>query len=497
MTAQLHAAEIDFKIGDDGYGRLKVYVLKKISTVNLSSKAVYFFRTAVKASICNNNGVNIAPGNLTSYQHYPALYSFAKSLTCMDPAETANIRLLNYAPITINSSITTSRSDSTDKTLTNSSQQSVGSSSSQTNSFGVSVLGGMMMEAPMWSIGFEYDYAYTKEHNQERSASTGNSAGQQNAFGETFSIKDWGIYAAVGEKEPQVTWVCAQEYPWDVLQFRSKGAGTEIEVPKAISDRMLIDGCVLPPSQLSQFGTDFTLTGEWSFVPEQENVDPDAELILIKLDTQYVLASHSRSSANGDFKLELSLSEPKPAECQMTLSWWQVMCLALNGLVPGRNDASLNLEKLPARRFPAQTGTPLTITSPTNTLLCVARGFSSGMIADVATQPGSFTLAFKVTDTVGEVSLYIKHWKLDATGLVLTMKINGQDMPVQFVDAVQGSGGTSNRTDIALRTTDYMAEDFSDYLIVGLNVVEVTITAADSTPAPAVARYCLAAVVVS
>ncbi|UNK48538.1 hypothetical protein MNR01_12350 [Lysobacter sp. S4-A87] len=495
MTSELHAQDYPYSLSANGDVRLKLFVFKRISTVNLESRVVYLIRAALKVSIYNPKGININPGPMTEYKDYPALFSFTKTLTSKVAAEKNNFRLLSYAPITVNSAINTSRSDSHDQQLTNSTQQSVGSSTSQTNSFGVNVQGGVMMDMPMWSVGFSYEHAYAEAQSRENAQASGTSTGQQLGNVDSFSIKDWGIYASSNQTNLQAGWVCAQEYPWDVLQFRSVTGGTgDIEMPRPILDRMLIDDCVLPPSQLSLFGTDFTFTSDWSFTPTEENVDMDTPLVALSVDTAYMLGSHERTGTSPPYSLAFKLSTPARDTKEFTLTWWELECLALNALVPGRNDASLNLEKLPAKRFP--TTTPLTVTSPTNTLLCVAKGFTAGMVADVATTPATYHLAFKVTDTVGEVSLYLKHWKHDAAAVRLDIKVNEFDLPAQYVDAKQGVGGMSNRTQIILRSVDYMAEDFCDYLKVGLNEIKVTVSTAESPP-PATARYCLAAIVVS
>ncbi|WP_175687695.1 hypothetical protein [Burkholderia anthina] len=497
MTPEIHAQELRYSLNGNGYVCLKVFVVKRISTINLKTQPVYLIKTVLKVSIYNNQDFNINPGPVTSYMNYPAMFSFTKSLTCSASSQSANFKLLNYSPITVNSSITTSRSDVTDNTQTNSSQQSVGSSSSQTNSFGVDVQAGWMMESPLLSIGLSYDHAYTSANSQERTTAQGSSASQQNGIADSYSIKDWGIYAKVNREDLQTTWVCAQEYPWDILQYRSADGTGNIDLPQPIVDRMLVGDCVLPPSQLSQFGTDFTFTADWSFMPSEFNVDVTTPLLSFDIDTAYVLGSHQRTGDAPPYSLAASLGQSTTNSNSLALTWWQLECLALDAIVPGRNDASANFDKLPASRFPASSSVPLVVMSPTNTLLCVAPGFSPGMIVDVAKNDATYTLAFKVLETVGEITLYLKHWKLDPTGVVVNIEVNGAALPAQYVDAVQGAGGMANRTDITLRSTDYMAEDFSDYLVVGLNTVVVTVSASEASVPADTARYCLAAVVVS
>lgn len=497
MIPELHAYEQQYSLGENGSATLKVFVFKKINTLNLATKPVYIIKTALRVSIYNNQVFNLAAGSILAYQNYPALFSFKQTLTSLAPAEKDSFRLLSYAPQTVNSSVTVSRSDSDVAGVTNSAQQSIGSSTSQTNSFGVNAQGGIMVALPLFTVGANYDYAYTSAQSQERGTATSAQSEEQTGNADSYSIKDWGVYAQVNRGKLEAGWICGQEYPWNVLQYRTQNSSGNIDLPEPVVARMLEGNCVLPPSQLSQFGTDFTFTAEWSFTPTEANVNLDTPLLSIPLTIAYVLASHQRLGFSPPYHLAASLSQPSTSNFDLILNWGQLECLALNPVIAARNDASLNFQKVPAARFPTGPSRPLTLTSPTNTLFFTASGFSPGMIVDVAQGPASYTLKFKLTDTVGELSLYLKHWKLDPAGLVLTITINEFTLPVQYVDALQGEGGMGNRTTIGLRSTDYMAEDFADYVIVGLNTITVTVGLNDALPRPSVARYCLSAVVVS
>lgn len=497
MIPELHAYEQQYSLGGNGSVSLKVFVFKKINTLNLATKPVYLIKTALRVSIYNKQDFNIAAGSIVAYRNYPALFSFKQALTSLVPAEATNFKLLNYAPQTVNSSVTISGSNSELDAVTNTAQQSMGSSTSQTNSFGVNAQGGIMMGLPLFTLGANYDYAYSSAQSQERGIASSALSEQQAVSADSYSIKDWGVYAQVNRERLETRWICSQEYPWDVLQYRSQNGQGNIDLPKPVIARMLQGNCVLPPSQLSQFGTDFTFTAEWSFTPTESNVNVNTPLLSIPLTIAYLLASHERTGISPNYQLAASLSQPSTTHFEMTLSWGELECLALNPVMAARNDASLNFQKVPAARFPSNRVHPFTLTSPTNTLFFTASGFSPGMVVDVTEGPVSYTLKFKLTDTVGELSLYLKHWKLDAAGLVLTITVNDFTLPVQYVDALQGEGGMGNRTNIGLRSTDYMAEDFADYVVVGLNTVTVTVGLNDALPRPGVARYCLAAAVVS
>lgn len=495
IIPDLYAIEQRQTLDGNGSLALKVFVTKKIATVDLHSRPVFHIQTALKASIYNLSDVDIGAGSLTQYMNYPAIFNFTTSLEAGVAGEAKGFRLHSYAPITVNSSITTSRSDSSDKQLTSSLGQSVGSSNSQTNSFGVNIEAGVMMDLPMFSVGLSYDHAFAAQESRDRSSSSGSAATHGQGIQDGFSIKDWGIYAKVDRENLQAGWVCGQEYPWDLMQFRSLNSSGSIDLPQAIVDRMLMDDCVLPPSQLSQFGTDFTFTAEWRFKPSGAFPDVDANIFTVAVDARYALASHQRLGQPGAYTISASLGGAVADQMTLPLTWWQMECLALNPLIATRNDAAINFSKLAATHF-GGSGKAVLAASPTNTLLCRGAGFAQGMVADVSSAPATYTLAFKVTDTVGDLSLLLKHWKLDDTPLAMAIDINGTALPQEIIDARQGNGATANRSEIILRTSDYMADDFCQYIQVGLNTVTVTVTALASPPSGKTARYCLAAALV-
>lgn len=496
IIPDLHAIEQRQELDGNGSIALKLFVTKRISTVDLRSEPVFHIQSALKASIYNRNAVDIGSGSITQYMNYPAIFNFQKSLTTGVQSEAQGFRLHSYSPITVNSSITTSRSDSTDKQLTSSIGQSVGSSTSQTNSFGVNVQGGLMMDLPMFSVGVSYDHAFSRQNSHDSSTSSGSASTHGQGIQDGFSIKDWGIYAKVDRENLKAGWVCGQEYPWDIMQFRSLNAAGSIDLPQAIVDRMLMDDCVLPPSQLSQFGTDFTFTAEWSFKPSGAFPDVDATVFTLTVDTRYALASHQRLGQAGEYTISATLGGAVSDQLSLPVSWWQMECLALNPLIASRNDAAINFTKLADSCFGGSDSSVL-VASPTNTLICKGKGFAPGMLADVTSGSASYTLAFKVTDTVGDLSLLLRHWKLDDAPLALTVNVNGIDLPQEIVDSRQGNGATANRTDIILRTSDYMDENFCEYVQVGMNTVTVAVKALSPPVATQKAVYCLAAALVA
>ena len=87
------------------------------------------------------------------------------------------------------------------------------------------------------------------------------------------------------------------------------------------------------------------------------------------------------------------------------------------------------------------------------------------------------TLSFKISDTVNDYSLNMKHWKTKEIGIILTFIINGDlnNPIVKLVDSLEAEGGESNLLTISLRNTNFGTIDYHDYLQMGLNTVEINI----------------------
>jgi hypothetical protein len=167
---------------------------------------------------------------------------------------------------------------------------------------------------------------------------------------------------------------------------------------------------------------------------------------------------------------------------------------AIIGFVPNK----FTVEPTPCSSTAASNAVPFKIASTTNTLLVEdttqypsnssGAGFTASQTSLKATFAQactslSITAYFKVVDTLKDYKLYLKHWKAGSQGLQLTITINGDtdNSIVKYVDTVESEGGEDNLLAISLRKQDYSATDYHDYLQLGLNSIEVTITPIDTT----------------
>ena len=115
----------------------------------------------------------------------------------------------------------------------------------------------------------------------------------------------------------------------------------------------------------------------------------------------------------------------------------------------------------------------------------VSQAYLSAAWSSTSTKnyPYQITLYFKVTDSVSDYTLYLKHGTTTATGVQLTIVVNqdpsntNPDQAIsitKYVTATEAEGGESNILSIALRDLEFASVDYHDYLQLGLNSVTIT-----------------------
>ena len=268
----------------------------------------------------------------------------------------------------------------------------------------------------------------------------------------------------------------------------------------------LCDGTYLyPPSELSMFGVNFVMKCSWRVYVD----DTASTVITVRHNIDYFSASHMVQVTKPMVYLDkngstLSISKTSTDYPTFTIN----LDLNVMGLDPlGVNSAAAIVGFLPGKFIPAASiaaaGTsavlPLafkTIAS-TNDLIVentttygslTASGFSvsqASLTAGWSTAqhiPYVLTMYFKIIDSVSEYTLNIKHWATGATGVQLTIVING-DMSntiVKYVTALEGEGGDNNLLSIVLRDLDFASIDYHDYLQLGLNSIAITMQPIDA-----------------
>ena len=487
------------------------------TVVTKKKKRQFLVHCTQKINIWNPSAADVSPDTtLKSYDDYPVMIN-----TSMNVSERLGIdwQLMNYSPQTVNTKVQSSlsNSDTSGSTKENSTSSTVGSSMSETNSYGASVTSGLqdtgefLVPSVSVSSNWEHSSTRTHEHSSTHGSELSRSRGHDISGSASMSVKDWGAYGMVNPKTKNPTWTFGQEYPWDVIDCRkttSKTSGGQVQlvIPTGMLAR-LFDGqsALYPPSQLSMFGINFLMKALWLLT-----VDDDVDKIEIDHLINYFSASHSLVG-------EPQPNQPPPVEVYMdrqpvilasnpensedtasTTIDLQLMALdplairnraAIVGFTPNKFvmlPAAPILSAAPIRFKIVSTTNDLLIVDTTNYSASPGGGFTASQTAFTAAfsekcKTLQMTLFFKVIDTVSDYTVFLKHWKTGATDIALTFVINGDtdNSITKYVDALEAEGGEKNLLSFSLRNQDYASIDYHDYLQLGLNSIQVTIAPLD------------------
>lgn len=480
----------------------------------------YVLTVFQRMMLYNPSGVMLSPQeDFLAYENYPVL------LKLKIAPETGNcgLLLLDYSPQTVNSQIQVSGSvgNTSGETASNSNSNTIGSSTSQSHTYGVSIGNTGFMPSSSAT------YSHTGTTSQESSATTTSERGvnqsQETSVGSYMSVKDWGAYSLVNPDGQSPSWVFGQEYPWNAIECRKTvdpavadalgeaDVKVELVVPEYMKARLYDGEAVYPPSQLSMYGLNFVTQAQWLVTVDEAATDE----IEVGHSLMYFLASHHVSRAAHDAAVEGNpvqvLIDYMPTVLRLDgrTDIRTALDLGLLALAPiGAPDAPPVVGFVPRQYarlpVPAAEAVPpqrFKIYSTTNTLLvrdittypeqCTpGAGFRASRTALIGSLKGNcrtltFRLTFKVVDAVTDYVLHFKHWKTEEAGLKLSLVVNGDvDNPlVKTVTAGEAEGGEQNLLSIALRNQDYASVDYSDFLRMGVNHIDVTLTPASGDAA--------------
>jgi hypothetical protein len=139
--------------------------------------------------------------------------------------------------------------------------------------------------------------------------------------------------------------------------------------------------------------------------------------------------------------------------------------------------------------------TPFKILSTTNDLMILDEteypqdaggkaGFTSSeteLTANFTTSCNVLTIIvyFKVVDSIRDYTLFMKHWKtVTPVQIVFTINQDTANLITKYVDADEAEGGENNLLSFSLRNQDYASVDYHDYLQLGLNSIQISISPA-------------------
>jgi hypothetical protein len=480
------------QLGNFGSQTIQYTIRQYRDLRNLGNVLGYLVVCKQRVMIPNATAYAVGPNSNTGYVNYPAAVTNNILLTANNDAA---VQLRSIFPVTLNAAVNTSQLSQSGATTSTSNQFSSGSNVSQTNTFGVSISGGFFGELPMGQLALDYQHGW--ESGSFSSTTTGSDAGRQTSAssGESMSVKDWSSYGLADSANQSPTWVWGQTYPWDVIQYNQSTNDSTINLPSFVQALLLNNGLLLPPSQLSLFGLDFTMKAGWLI--EFPTGITASEAISLTHKTTLYTASHALVEGN-PATVSASLQSSNEA-ARATYSLPAPLDLSTYALDPiwspgTRNGATIGFTVDPFTYAPTPSRNTFKIVSPANNLQVTGAGFNAINVTNPPTSPPylscspptvgtgtSFTVQFKILDSDKEYYLHLMHWIGAASSpCILTVKVNGIQLNPFYVDSLQGQGGQNNMTAIELRNLDFQSPNYHDYLVQGLNTITVSVTATAS-----------------
>lgn len=450
---------------------LMTYQVQRFRDVsNLGSERAYLVTMMQRIIVPNPTLYQPGPSSSTSYQNYPAILQSEVALTATNNPK---ILLRNIFPRTLNAQVSSSQSESSGSDTGKSVQNTSGSNQSTVNSYGVSISGGFSGLSPLGSITTQSGQSFSSGTMQSSTTGNTSSTSQNTGASQSMSIKDWSSFGILDAAAVNPSWLFGQAYPWDVLQYNQVGAGNAINLPSFVIANLYDNGLVLPPSQLSQFGVDFTMTANWLLL-YPDAITEDETLQFTHTITSYT-ASHMASAGTISATLQ-SKTEANSCTVQspaLSLSKYGLSPLSASGVTAS---TAIGFPVADWTIAPTSARGACKVVSPGDTLQVDAEGFDATMTSDFSV-PTTVTLTFKVPDFNLAYTLAMMHWLGAGSGPVAVQwNVNdGKGTGTIVVEAEKGEGAQSNTAVIALRNTDFTDIGFHDYLVIGTNTVTLTI----------------------
>lgn len=462
-----------------GTTTIQYEVRRYVDTRNMTSEDNFVVTCTQRFFVPNGDPFSPTVQQVTGFVNYPALIT--NGITFSDPDNiVSTILLLDYAPKTMNTSVTTSQNVATSAGATNTQEYSSGSSVAQTNSYGGSLSIGFFGKSVTGGIGVSGSKSNTSESSWSQGSGHSVDTGAQYSNDASMAIKDWGSYAQLdATTNCWPTWIWGQEYPWDLIDFRNTDNNGNVILPQYVIDRLYDGTQVYPPSELALLGVNFASKASW-LVTLRAGTTDTTSLSFDHALTLCVATHQLQSSA-------LVATLDTYSQATQTVTSLDLAQLALDPI--GGNNGPAMVGFIPAQfdAPPTSTGGSFQIRAESNLMLVRGSGFTGAsqtgfMTTDFSQGTVTLTLYFKVLETADDVSLSFKHW-VDSGGVTLSIQVNGGATITRLIDAPEAGGGGDNVTVVPLRRKDFTSVDFCDLLTLGTNTVVVTFANAPGSTA--------------
>jgi hypothetical protein len=458
------------------------YEVHRLADVrNLTTVRGYLLDVRQRVQLSNDGAALMGDGTTTSYS-YPALFTTSISLS---PGDTIARRyhITRADPKTLNSSVSTNVTGSKANSDAMTSQDTSGSSTSNTNTWSFSPL----------SLG-EHSTSTTDAKFNE--TTTGSSQGTTLTSGtsDAVSVKDWSSFISIDKDNKTPTWTWAQTFPWDVVKYHYTDANGLVSLPAEIVS-LLWDGgaAVYPPSELALFGPNFSMHATWLLLCDDSAPKDVAQVAhVVSPFTGY--HGYKKIKAT-DWTVTLTADKEfayqGPDDGQNNQTQLDLALLALDPIAPLRPSTGATIGFVLSQFVtPPSHADGFSITSTNNTLLVRGARFSdpvsndAPMTADVTGGVAATLHAFfKVMDEDSDYTLFLKQWITSSVGATLTINVNGTAI-TRHVDALEAGGGTDNVMQIILRRKSYSSDEYFDYLVMGLNTIQIDVTSDQPVGSP-------------
>ncbi|MEQ9345653.1 MAG: hypothetical protein RIG26_04330 [Thalassospira sp.] len=469
----------------------------------------------------------------TGYYCYPVWAMSSVLLEVKSGSTISDAWLLNYQPRTLNSTVNLSSSSGVAasggkaQTHSNSVQKTSGSSNTTTQSYDVSLsLGqfGGLSGSTERGTSSSFDHSRSHASGADHTSQIGHSL--QSADNTSMAIKDWGVYSSLdvlptSSQIPSCAWFLSQEYPYNFLSANASEnqsnqsptfpyslglSNAEISniFPSDFNETDL-SYSISPPTELAILGGDFVMTSSWQIDTVPQNSAP---VITPTHVVDAIFASHYTASTNSPGSVEV-VGQVNPN--QATVFTGPELDLSVLALDPIRSSLGSNgaiTGFLPSKFLePIASGVFSRSVSSDNNLMVLTQGFeipaSSSVVnntvltASVSASDFSaqINICFKLAPFDGDLNLYLKHWVgvveqacelsvwFNPPGIEPTTAGAPSAHPdlVFTVNTTEGSGADNNLLILNLRNTYYDSIGYHDYLVPGLNVIVIGVSAASGT----------------